>query len=179
VILVFNIKSYLVKPLIIILIFINFPVLIFSQDQKKEESNIFLWPLENGEGEITSFYGKVPNPKGEGEQEIFHNGLDISGREGTPILAVADGTVVDSGFTDEYGFYILLSHSEGIDTLYAYLQKASKLKKGIKVKRGDMIGFLGNGGSFDEPYLYFEVREKQEPVNPKKYFLIFDHCLDF
>jgi murein DD-endopeptidase MepM/ murein hydrolase activator NlpD len=100
----------------------------------------------------------------------FHSGMDFSAPTGTDIYATADGKVTK--ITTEktgYGKRIEVDHGFGYKTLYAHLSKFN-VKKGQKVKRGDVIGFVGNTGGSTAPHLHYEVHVKGKVVNPHHYY---------
>ncbi|MBW2057348.1 MAG: peptidoglycan DD-metalloendopeptidase family protein [Deltaproteobacteria bacterium] len=100
----------------------------------------------------------------------MHEGIDISNAVGTPIVAPADGLVVKVGREYGYGKVIVINHGYGIITLYGHLHK-THVKIGQKVKRGDLIGEVGNTGRSTGPHLHYEVRVRNVPVDPRKYIL--------
>ncbi|SDN40954.1 Peptidase family M23 [Desulfonauticus submarinus] len=124
-----------------------------------------IWPTQ---GWISSGFGYRISPF-TGQRE-FHKGLDISGPVGTPIIAPADGVVVFYGVNGGYGLSLLIDHGNGITTRYAHLQKAV-VKKGERVKRGEIIAYMGNSGRSTGPHLHYEVRINGVPVNPLHYIL--------
>lgn len=100
----------------------------------------------------------------------MHTGIDFSAKTGTPVYATADGVVSDpNGSGTGYGICILINHGFGFETLYAHLSKM-KVRSGQKVKRGDVIGFVGNTGLTQAPHLHYEVRKNGSAVNPVYYF---------
>jgi murein DD-endopeptidase MepM/ murein hydrolase activator NlpD len=100
----------------------------------------------------------------------FHRGLDIATREGTPIIAPADGIVVFTGKKGGLGKVVAIDHGRGIVTRYGHL-KTSLFKRGSHVKRGDKIALVGNTGRSTAPHLHYEVHLNGIPVNPAKYIL--------
>lgn len=101
-----------------------------------------------------------------------HNGVDFGCDRGTPVFATGDGTVetaVYSGFSGGYGRQILLNHGFGYKTRYAHLDKVL-VSKGEEVKRGQLIGLVGNTGRSTAPHLHYEVILRGRPVNPINYF---------
>lgn len=100
----------------------------------------------------------------------FHAGMDFSAKTGTPIFATGDGVVerADSSVSG-YGNCIVIKHGFGYQTLYAHLSKY-KVKKGQKVKRGDIIGLVGSTGRSEAPHLHYEVHKNGEVVNPLNYY---------
>lgn len=101
----------------------------------------------------------------------MHTGIDFTAPVGTPVYATGDGVVInDNGLGGSgYGLYIIISHGFGYHTLYAHLSKLVA-KPGQKVKRGDIIGYVGNTGSSTGPHLHYEVIKDGVKVNPINYF---------
>lgn len=100
----------------------------------------------------------------------FHTGMDFSAPTGTEIYASGDGVVSDvlvdySG----YGRHVVIDHGFGYKSLYAHTSEF-KVKKGQKVKRGDVIALVGNTGTSTAPHLHYEVILKGEKVNPQLYY---------
>lgn len=100
----------------------------------------------------------------------MHEGIDICNSVGTPIVAPADGLVVKVGREYGYGKVIKINHGYGIVTRYGHLHKAH-VKIGQQVKRGDLVGEIGNTGRSTGPHLHYEVRINNLPVDPRKYIL--------
>lgn len=122
---------------------------------------VFAWPIQlkkyGGLAYITQHFGE----KSYLYRGKPHNGLDVGGPVGTPIYAADDGTVsaVDNNDRSswqkyQYGKYVMIEHGNNISTLYAHLSKQN-VKKGDTVKRGDVIGYLGNTGYATGPHLHF------------------------
>ncbi len=124
-------------------------------------------------GWYSSLFGKRIHPF-TGKIE-FHKGLDIAAPEGTPIIAPADGRVIFVGKNGSYGNEIVIMHKNFYKTIYGHLSRFN-VKKGQKVKRYDIIGFVGNTGRSTAPHLHYEIRIKKNnkyiPINPLKF--IFD-----
>ena len=100
----------------------------------------------------------------------FHAGMDFSAPRGTPIYATGDGIVERADNTASgYGNHIVVRHGFGYETLYGHLSKY-KVKRGQKVKRGDVIGFVGSTGRSEAPHLHYEVHKNGEVVNPLNYY---------
>ena len=100
----------------------------------------------------------------------FHNGLDICSSKGTPIVAPADGVVYRKGQHRYLGKYIRINHGRGITTTYGHLSGLS-VERGQKVKRGDIIGFMGNTGRSVGTHLHYSLKVKTKYVNPFHYIL--------
>ena len=88
--------------------------------------------------------------------EGFHSGKDIAAPEGTPVHAAMDGVVTGAGRGEMSGNYVRLSHENGVETLYCHLL-AANISEGVRVRRGDVIGFVGQTGLATGPHLHFEV----------------------
>jgi murein DD-endopeptidase MepM/ murein hydrolase activator NlpD len=126
-------------------------------------------PISRGEKcWITSKFGFRQSPF-TGQRE-FHQGYDISCREGTPIMATADGVVIFAGRKGLLGNTVIIDHGHGMITRYGHCQKFLK-KRGEKVKRWEPIALVGNTGRSTGPHVHYEVRLNGIPVNPFKYIL--------
>jgi murein DD-endopeptidase MepM/ murein hydrolase activator NlpD len=117
-------------------------------------------------GAITSNYGKRGNPRSGVEE--FHSGIDISKSPGTPVSATADGIVSFSGWNGGSGNLVVLEHGFGYSTFYAH-NKINIVKVGQKVRRGDVIGYIGSTGNTTGPHVHYEIWKDGSSVNPKKY----------
>jgi murein DD-endopeptidase MepM/ murein hydrolase activator NlpD len=117
---------------------------------------------------VTSKFGFRRSPF-TGQRE-FHKGYDISTREGTPIMATADGVVIFVGNKGLLGKTIIVDHGHGMVTRYGHCQKFLK-KRGEKVSRWEPIALVGNTGRSTGPHVHYEVRLNGIPVNPFKYIL--------
>jgi murein DD-endopeptidase MepM/ murein hydrolase activator NlpD len=98
----------------------------------------------------------------------YHRGLDIAAPEGTPIQSPADGIVVKTETHRGYGMVLYVSHGDGIVSRYAHCSEF-KVRPGQKVRRGDVIGLVGNTGRSTAPHLHYEVLLHGKQVNPMKY----------
>lgn len=101
----------------------------------------------------------------------FHYGMDFSANTGTPVYATGDGTVTSSGWESGYGITIEIEHGFGYQTRYAHLSKAM-VRRGTKVKRGEVIGLVGSTGKSTGPHLHYEVVNKGRKVNPVNYYFM-------
>ncbi len=99
-----------------------------------------------------------------------HLGLDFSAPLGTPIYATADGKVIDAGYnTGGFGNRVVISHGFGYETLYGHMVRI-KARVGQMVKRGEVIGYVGNSGKSTAPHCHYEVHKNGIPVDPIYYF---------
>ena len=100
----------------------------------------------------------------------FHKGMDFSAKSGTPIYATGDGLVKKADAkVSGFGNHIEINHGYGYMTLYAHLSKY-KVRAGQKVKRGDIIGYVGSTGRSEAPHLHYEVHKNGEVVNPLNFY---------
>ncbi len=99
-----------------------------------------------------------------------HNAIDISSAVGQAVRAPADGIVVKAEWANGYGNVIYISHGYGYSTRYGHLSSYA-IRPGQRVKRGDVIGYVGSTGRSTGPHLHYEVRLNNNPVNPLEYIL--------
>jgi murein DD-endopeptidase MepM/ murein hydrolase activator NlpD len=100
----------------------------------------------------------------------FHAGLDFAAPQGTPIYATANGTIVTAGNTGNgYGNHVVINHGYGYETLYGHMFRV-KVRVGQKVKRGEIIGWVGSTGKSTGPHCHYEVHRNGDPVDPVYYF---------
>jgi len=118
------------------------------------------WPVR---GRITSPFGTRRHPV-HGDMR-FHGGIDIAANHGTSVVAADSGTVVISTYNSSFGNYIVISHGNGMNTLYAHLS-SRQVSVGASVSRGQVIGLVGSTGISTGPHLHFEVHVNGSRVNP-------------
>lgn len=100
----------------------------------------------------------------------FHTGMDFSAPVGTPVFATGDGTIERAdNLAQGYGNHIVINHNFGYKTLYGHLSRFA-VKAGKKVKRGDLIGYIGSTGMSTAPHLHYEVIRNNQKVNPVNYY---------
>jgi murein DD-endopeptidase MepM/ murein hydrolase activator NlpD len=97
-----------------------------------------------------------------------HKGLDIPGPVGTPIFATADGIVGRAQWVRGYGKYVELEHGNAIETRYGHMS-ALNVSAGQRIRKGDIIGFMGSTGRSTGSHLHYEVRIGGEAVNPASF----------
>lgn len=119
-------------------------------------------------GILTSGFGYRSDPVTHGRGD--HQGVDIAAAPGQPVRASADGIVMRAGTIGGLGRAIYLAHGYGITTRYGHLSKV-EVRPGQRVKRGDIIGRVGNTGRSTGYHLHYEVRQDGQPVNPLVYIL--------
>lgn len=99
----------------------------------------------------------------------FHSGMDFSAKVGTEIYATGDGVVTFAAWKQGYGNCLMIDHGYGFQTLYGHMSKY-KARIGQKVKRGEIVGEVGNTGKSTGPHLHYEVIVRGKNDNPSKYY---------
>jgi len=120
------------------------------------------------EGWVTSGFGKRKDPFT--NVPTMHLGVDFSAPKGTPVYATADGVVITAGWLRNFGRTVEIDHGNGIVTRYAHNQKI-KVRRGQRVRRGQVIATVGRSGRATAPHVHYEVRVNGSPVNPWRYVL--------
>jgi murein hydrolase activator len=115
-------------------------------------------------GPITVAFGRVVNPRF--NTVTVQNGVDVGAPPGSPVRAIAPGRVVHAGWFKGYGNLVIVDHGEGYHTLVAHLA-SMRTAMGEEVAAGAILGTVGDSGSLKGPYLYFELRERGRPVDPR------------
>lgn len=126
-----------------------------------------VWPLR---GYIASGYGRRSDPF-TGEIE-WHQGVDITANRGTPVRTTADGVVLDAANSPTYGKNVVVSHGFGAVTRYAHLSRI-EVRRGQRLRRGEVVGRVGNTGRSRAPHLHYEVWLNGRAQNP------LDHIVDY
>jgi lipoprotein NlpD len=129
-----------------------------QRDESLRGTLTFAWPVTGGT--LTSGFGQ--------RGHSFHDGIDISAPAGTPVHAAGDGEVIYSDVLRGYGNVIIVRHSEGFATVYAHNQR-NQAHEGQRVRRGEVIGSVGESGRTTGANLHFEVRRDNVARNPLYY----------
>lgn len=126
-------------------------------------------PIQNSDlKRMASGYGWRSDPFTKARK--FHYGMDFSAATGTPIYASGNGTVTRADANSSgYGKHIRIDHGFNYVSLYAHLSKYN-VKKGQKVKRGDVIGYVGSTGRSVAPHLHYEIFKDGERINPRNFY---------
>ncbi len=139
---------------------------VFSFDRVNQyaalsSANAFFLPTS---GKVSSEYGYRVNPV----TGIYtlHAGLDLAAEAGEPVYSALAGRVAAVGENAGYGIYIQVEHAGEVSTLYAHLS-AAKVKEGMTVRRGGLIGLVGSTGRSTGPHLHFEVSVGGQTLNPR------------
>ena len=115
---------------------------------------------------LTSDYGMRNHPIL--RQRKQHNGVDLAAAHGTPVYATADGMVGMAQYYGSYGNYVQIEHGGEMQTRFAHLSSYT-VNQGDRVKKGELIGYIGSTGRSTGPHLHYEVRVEGQPVNPVPY----------
>ncbi|RPI35368.1 MAG: M23 family metallopeptidase [Nitrospiraceae bacterium] len=138
------------------------------KDYLSQQRDVYLstpkgWPVA---GRISSPYGYREHPKtGVGD---FHTGMDIAANPGRAVKATANGIVSFAGWSGGSGNLVALEHGMGYSTFYAH-NKQVVVKVGQKIKRGDIIGYVGSTGNSTGPHLHYEVWRGGKSLNPHSF----------
>lgn len=126
--------------------------------EEVDESEVWLLPLQGYD--FTSPYGM--------RWGKLHTGVDLVAAEGTPYVAIHDGTVTKAGWFGGYGYTVIVQHPDGSEAIYGH-SSAVSVKEGQQVKAGDQLGLVGNTGHSYGSHLHLEIHVKGEPRDPVPY----------
>lgn len=128
-----------------------------------------IMPLNNKDlKHLPSGYGWRTHPIYKTQE--FHPGMDFTAEQGTPIYATGDGTVERADANAQgYGNHVVINHGYGYQTLYGHMSRMA-VKPGQKIKRGDLIGYVGSTGMSTGPHVHYEVIKNGEKVNPINFY---------
>lgn len=125
-------------------------------------------PVQNKDlTRVASGYGMRMHPIL--KRRKMHNGMDFTAPRGTPIYATGDGKVIKASRASGFGKVVYIDHGFGYVTKYGHMSKFNT-RKGRKVKRGDIIGYVGNSGLSSGPHLHYEVHKNGKPINPVNFY---------
>lgn len=140
-----------------------------EEKEKLLEAIPAIQPVKNEDlTRIASGFGYRTDPFTKARK--FHYGMDFTSPRGTPVYAAGDGKVTRAdNKASGYGNHIVIDHGYGYESLYAHLYKYN-IRKGQKVQRGDIIGFVGSTGRSEAPHLHYEVFKDGERINPINFY---------
>jgi len=143
---------------------------VFKMAKSKEKLMLNLpaiLPLPKNKGQIISGFGLRFHPIL--KYRRMHTGIDIAAPKGTPIYATGDGVIAKSGRESGYGLTCIINHGFGYQTLYGHMSSI-RVREGQKVKRGEVIGYVGSTGLSKAPHVHYEVILNGNKVNPVFFF---------
>lgn len=138
-----------------------------AKDMAKLASTPSIWPAK---GEVTSSFGWRLSPFGDNNE--MHAGIDIASKMGTPVVAAADGQIVQSSLVGDYGNMVQIDHGNGITTIYGHNSELA-VSVGQTVHKGQIISYVGSTGRSTGPHLHYEVRKNDAAINPWDYLVSF------
>lgn len=144
---------------------------VYSQLQERKDRLDCTPSILPVDGHLTRGFGIKPDPFT--GQSRPHTGLDLGAGIGTPVRATANGRVASVEFQPQLGNLVTVDHGYGVRTTYGHLSKFG-VKKGARINRGDIIGYVGNTGYSTGPHLHYEVHVNGRAVNPMKYIYDFN-----
>lgn len=145
-------------------------IALLAEDKEKLLSSIpSIQPVRNEDiSRIASGFGYRTDPFTKTRKK--HWGMDFTAPRGTPVYASGDGKVIKADNTvSGYGKHIKIDHGYGYESLYAHLYKYN-VRRGEKVKRGDLIGFVGSTGRSQAPHLHYEIFKDGSRINPINFY---------
>ena len=138
----------------------------FVKQQSVRVARPSIWPVA---GWVTSEFGYRISPFS--DRKELHQGLDIATRPGEEVVAPANGVVRKVGYEPGMGQVVVINHGYGVVTSYAHLRKNPPVKAAQKVRRGDVIGYVGMSGKTTGPHLHYSVSVNGRYMNPRKYLM--------
>jgi murein DD-endopeptidase MepM/ murein hydrolase activator NlpD len=144
---------------------LRLPVSVSVDDGRNGTMPMQMAALVDGGGLNATFGSRGYSMGGNGSPR--HDGIDILAPQGAAIHAASDGRIVDLGWRGNYGRFILIRHSDRLETAYAHLSRyAEQMAVGQTVRRNEVIGYVGTSGNATGAHLHFEVRRDGRAVDP-------------
>ena len=132
-----------------------------------------MWPLKGVQGYVTAVFGPSIHPFT--GQWYLHKGVDLAYGYGVPIIATANGKVIEADYDEgNYGNYVKIRHKYGFYTKYGHMQRLY-VKTGQEISQGDVLGTMGSTGLSTGPHLHYEVQIGSQVVDPVKYLNMTDN----
>ena len=136
---------------------------LFRNIQAQDPIAEFNLPLTRGL--VSSHFGNRIHPST--GKTVFHNGIDIAAKIGTPVHATAAGLVTETGFQEKAGKYIIIAHPDSFATFYSQLSEITVVRFDT-VAAGTLIGRVGSSGLSTAPHLHFELRQGSKYIDPQE-----------
>lgn len=139
----------------------------YDEKGQSKKSGLDIKPLAMRNARISSLFGYRRHPIYKTSK--FHSGVDYAAPKGTPIYASGNGTIEMAQYVNGYGNFIKIRHNSEYETAYGHMQRfASGMRPGVKVKKGQVIGYVGSTGQSTGPHLHFEILKRGQRINPLK-----------
>ncbi len=139
----------------------------YNEKGETKKTGLDIKPLAMRGARISSLFGYRRHPIYKTMK--FHNGVDYAAPKGTAIYASGPGVVEMAKYVNGYGNYIKIRHNGEYETAYGHMQGYAKgIRKGVRVRRGQVIGYVGSTGQSTGPHLHFEILRKGQRINPLK-----------
>lgn len=132
-----------------------------------KKTGLDIKPLAMRNARISSLFGYRRHPIYKTQK--FHNGVDYAAPKGTAIFASGNGVVEMARYVNGYGNFVKIRHNSEYETAYGHMQKfAAGIRAGVRVRKGQIIGYVGSTGRSTGPHLHFEILRKGQRINPLK-----------
>ena len=139
----------------------------YNEKGETKKTGLDIKPLAMRGARISSLFGYRRHPIYKTQK--FHNGVDYAAPRGTAIFASGNGVVEMAQYVNGYGNYIKIRHNGEYETAYGHMQGYAKgIRKGVRVRKGQIIGYVGSTGQSTGPHLHFEILRKGQRINPLK-----------
>ena len=139
----------------------------YNEKGETKKTGLDIKPLSMRGARISSLFGYRRHPIHKTMK--FHNGVDYAAPKGTAIYASGNGVVEMAQYVNGYGNYVKIRHNGEYETAYGHMQGYAKgIKKGVRVRKGQVIGYVGSTGQSTGPHLHFEILRKGQRINPLK-----------
>ncbi|MBP1531967.1 MAG: M23 family metallopeptidase, partial [Alphaproteobacteria bacterium] len=139
----------------------------YDVDGKTKKTGLDIKPLAARNARISSLFGYRRHPIYKTNK--FHSGVDYAAPKGTAIYASGNGIVTMAQYVNGYGNYVKIRHNAEYETAYGHMLRfAQGIRRGVRVRKGQIIGYVGSTGRSTGPHLHFEIIRKGQKINPLK-----------
>ena len=139
----------------------------YNEKGETKKTGLDIKPLAARNARVSSLFGYRRHPIYKTQK--FHSGVDYAAPKGTAIYASGNGVIEMAQYVNGYGNYIKIRHNGVYETAYGHMQGYAKgMRKGVRVRKGQVIGYVGSTGQSTGPHLHFEILRKGQRINPLK-----------
>ena len=139
----------------------------YTEKGEAKKTGLDIKPMQVRNARISSLYGYRMHPIHKTRK--FHSGVDYAAPKGTEIYASGNGVVEMARYVNGYGNFVKIRHNSEYETAYGHMQRfASGIRPGVRVRKGQVIGYVGSTGRSTGPHLHFEIIRKGQRINPLK-----------